>query len=226
MYIQTSDASLHSTGSTMTTSLVGAECKSSSHDCTIQKRVRFDERYNQIFVNHGRYAEDCHETWYDEDDYDDMRAYNRFVMAHFQRQEPNERPQEEDAKNMLPNQATILRSLFYVVTSIRYEVGDVTSILSPALSNQLTALYTGSSNAAMELIGLELHVDKRLKQEAQARREAIQEVVYDVQKEYDRGLWTDEELQRELRDCCLNHSQAFGLFAQLQALAQLGAIDF
>ena len=65
-------------------------------------------------------------------------------------------------------------------------------------------------------------MDKRIKEEARARRESIQDVVYDIQNEHDHGLLADDETCTELRECCLNYSQAFCLLAQLQALAQLG----
>ena len=216
--LQTIDDSVHSTGSTIRTTAASSKSFGSSSTRTIpnKKRVRFDERYNQSFANHDRYAEDCHETWYDQDDYDDMRAYNRMLVARLQRQEE---PQDKN------DAIEILRSTLHLVKSIRHVVDDATTILTPVVSKQLATLYTGS-DAALELIGLELHVDKRLKQEARIRREAIQDVVYDIQTEHDRGLFlNNEELQCELRDCCLNYSQALGLFAQLQALAQLAAGD-
>ncbi|KAL7559794.1 hypothetical protein ACA910_019794 [Epithemia clementina (nom. ined.)] len=113
-------------------------------------------------------------------------------------------------------------------------------MLNTKVQQMLSLLYHNNSSdnddgsLSFELIGLELYLDCRAKWDAQQRRDAILDVVYDVQNEFNAGLFLnsddsdDDDLTRntqayeaELQDSCLNFSQASSLLAHFKAQARL-----
>ncbi|KAL7560984.1 hypothetical protein ACA910_006389 [Epithemia clementina (nom. ined.)] len=125
-------------------------------------------------------------------------------------------------KSMQGQFSHTLQSLFDLVSKVDFVVEDPSSIVSPEMQQMLSQLYTKGDDS-FDLIGLEMHAESRLRRTAKEHREYIQEVVYDVQKEYQEGLLDEEQVHFELRNSCLNYSQAFALLAQIKASAQLVA---
>eukprot|EP00522_Entomoneis_paludosa_P016696 CAMPEP_0172456132 /NCGR_PEP_ID=MMETSP1065-20121228/14216_1 /TAXON_ID=265537 /ORGANISM="Amphiprora paludosa, Strain CCMP125" /LENGTH=207 /DNA_ID=CAMNT_0013208821 /DNA_START=18 /DNA_END=641 /DNA_ORIENTATION=+ len=173
---------------------------------TPSRKVQFNECRNEYFASSTRVAEDCHQTWFTAQDYQEFRATARqAVLDHEQN-----------------SFCTILEQVFESVRSVDFVVEEEAStLLTPQLQEQLSQLF--KSQEALELIGLESYVAASVKQHTCLRREQIQDVVYDIQSEYLQGLWSMEELEEELMESCLNYSQAACLFAQLLAQAQASA---
>ena len=89
---------------------------------------------------------------------------------------------------------------------------------SSSVSHRLSRLYMGCK---LDWIGLEYHCGSpTVRHETKARREALWEVVSDIQSEYEQGLWTVEGRNEELADSCRQLSQPHALYAQLIAHAQ------
>ncbi|KAL7559797.1 hypothetical protein ACA910_019797 [Epithemia clementina (nom. ined.)] len=120
----------------------------------------------------------------------------------------------------------IHQALFDVVASVDHVVEDPMSIMTSEVKKMMSLLYKCSDHgvecSCLDLIGMELYVDCLTRSDVKERRESIQEVVYDIQNEYKAGLLIDRKAYEvELRDSCLNFSQASGLFAILKAHARL-----
>ncbi|KAL7564677.1 hypothetical protein ACA910_021233 [Epithemia clementina (nom. ined.)] len=181
---------------------------------TFQK-LRFEESLNQIHECLGRTVEDCHELWYTGDDYDRMRA---------NRAETIQELRKMDNKQALDNKrsfSSILEDMLGLVSSLNYVVEDATSIMNAKIQKKLSQLYRLDDDISLELIGLEPHIQGELRRVAREHRGQVQDVVYEIQEEKRRGLWSDDKIHDELRDSCLCYSQAFGLLAQLLARAQV-----
>ncbi|KAL7560985.1 hypothetical protein ACA910_006391 [Epithemia clementina (nom. ined.)] len=174
------------------------------------KRVMFDESRNKSFANTERVAKDCRKSWYTKADFSSMRSEMQCTIQELRKKD----------KSMQGQFSHILQSLFDLVSKVDFVVEDPSSIVSPEMQQMLSQLYTKGDDS-FDLIGLEMHVESRLRRTAKEHREYIQEVVYDVQKEYQEGLLDEEQVHFELRDSCLNYSQAFALLAQIKASAQL-----
>ncbi|KAL7559791.1 hypothetical protein ACA910_019791 [Epithemia clementina (nom. ined.)] len=187
------------------------ETKQAFSGTRAKKRVRIDESQNQQHVIHKRAFADMRETWYTNEEYELMRS--RFYKAILDFKKRSSHQDEMSYSN-------ILRALFELVASVEYIVDDPKSILNDDIQRKLALLYT-QEEMSIELIGLESYVVSRVRREARERRDAVQEVVFDVQNEYNAGLLDDDDFSNELRDSCLNFSQACGLFAQLQAQVRL-----
>ncbi|KAL7560983.1 hypothetical protein ACA910_006388 [Epithemia clementina (nom. ined.)] len=176
------------------------------------KRVLFDESRNRSFVNVEKVAEDCRESWYTKADFQAMRAEMQSAIQELRRKD----------KKMHSQVSQTLQALLKLVSSVDYVVEDPSSIVSAEMQQMLSQLYTEGEDS-FALIGLEMHMESKLRRTTKEHREYIQEVVYDIQQEHEAGLLSQDEFHHELRDSCLNYSQAFGLLAQIKARAQLSA---
>ncbi|KAL7560980.1 hypothetical protein ACA910_006386 [Epithemia clementina (nom. ined.)] len=176
------------------------------------KRVQIDESFNQSFANEERVAEECRESWYIKTDFQNMRAELQSTIQEL-------RQKDKKAQSQV---SRILKALLDLVTSVDYVVLDPFSIVDAEMQHMLSQLYT-SGEDSFDLIGLEMYVESQLRQTVKEHREFIQDVVYDIQKENEAGLLSQEEVHFELRESCLNYSQAFALLAQIKASAQLSA---
>ncbi|KAL7564673.1 hypothetical protein ACA910_021230 [Epithemia clementina (nom. ined.)] len=176
------------------------------------KRVQFDESLNQSFANVEQVAEDCRQSWYTKQDFNSMRTEMQNTIQQLRKKD----------KKMQGQVSQPLQALLDLVSSINHVVEDPTSIVSAEMQQRLSQLFTHGEDS-FDLIGLEMHIESRLRRTAKEHREYIQEVVYDIQKEQLAGLLSDDEVHFELRDSCLNYSQAFVLLAQIMASAQLSA---
>ncbi|KAL7577042.1 hypothetical protein ACA910_006784 [Epithemia clementina (nom. ined.)] len=80
-------------------------------------------------------------------------------------------------------------------------------------------------DACLDWIGLEYYLGagRCVRRESKERRHCIQEIVSDIQSEYQLGLWTSKTVETELRDSCTQISQTHSLFAQFLAQAQYRA---
>ncbi|KAL7560975.1 hypothetical protein ACA910_006381 [Epithemia clementina (nom. ined.)] len=173
----------------------------------------FDESSNQSFAYVEKVAEDCREkSWYIKADFQNMRAEMQSTIQELQRKD----------KTMHSPLSKTLKALFNLVSSVDYIVEDLSSIVGANIQQMLSQLYTQGQDSC-DLIGLEMHVEGRLRRTAKEHREYTQEVVYDIQKEYQTGLLDEEKVHFELCESCLNYLQAFGLLAQIKVLAQLFA---
>lgn len=181
-----------------------------------RRSVRINEDANEYYDNHMRCVEDCSETWFDRSDYEEFRASRRSVIQ----QALNDQKWGEDPAKL--SFFHTLRTLYMATRSVDYILNNVHDALTSKQQAQIQQLY--SQDQYLELIGLEYQVCVDMKKDAHAQRDEIQDVVYDIQVETLKGLWSEVEAQTELRDSCLNFSQAAGLFAQLLAQAQL-AVD-
>jgi hypothetical protein len=94
--------------------------------------------------------------------------------------------------------------------------------LTPELEQKLVQLFK-SSDSSLACHGVEYKVAFPVKKDAANRRENLQDGVREIQTERDCGLWSEEEVDEELRDSCLDFSQTACLFPQLLAKAQLAA---
>ena len=178
------------------------------------KRVHFNERRNQSYTNEQRVAEDCHETWYSDDDYFMMRSETRDCIERLRRMDQEI---DDDQDYTLSD---ILRAMLDMVCSITQVVDDARCLLNDETERVFSLLYS-SNNNCIDLIGNELYLQSRWRSESKARRDSILDVVYDIQNEYTAGILTEDKIEEELRESCLYYSQAMVLLAQLQAQAQL-----
>lgn len=73
-----------------------------------------------------------------------------------------------------------------------------------------------------DLIGIEHELVMMIKKDRRQRRDGVQDVVYDIQREHRQGLWEDDdnEMLDEIQESCLHYSQCSDLFTQLLALAR------
>lgn len=186
--------------------LGASKCQSPS-----TKRVHFNESANEAFSNTQRCAEDCHETWYARQEYKQFRAESKDIIFSVSMMED-----ENDQDSF----SGVLKAIFQAVTDIDVVLEDASSIANE-LEQKLAALYTVAGD--LDLIGLEFNIAGFIKSESKKRRFALQQVVAEIQSEYDQGLWSDAEVAQEYKESCCNYSQACCLFAQLLAKAQLKA---
>jgi hypothetical protein len=175
------------------------------------KRVYFNESANVEFSNTQRCAEDCHETWYTRQDYKEFRADSKDIIFSVSM---------IDDENDPDSFSGVLKALFEAVSDMNVVLEDASSIAN-GLEQKLVALYTVAGD--LDLIGLEFNISGFIKSESKQRRLALQEVVAEIQGEYDQGLWSDAEVAQEYQESCCNYSQACCLFGQLLAKAQLHA---
>jgi hypothetical protein len=187
-------------------SLDGAKSQSPS-----TKRVHFNESSNMTHSNKQRCAEDCHETWCTRQEYKQFRSESKDIIFSVSMMED-----EKDQDSF----SGVLKAIFEAVTDIDVVLEDASPIALD-LEQKLAALYTVAGD--LDLIGLEFNIAGFIKSESKKRRFALQEVVAEIQGEYEQGLWSEAEVAQEYRESCCNYSQACCLFAQLLAKAQLKA---
>ncbi|KAL7556837.1 hypothetical protein ACA910_008845 [Epithemia clementina (nom. ined.)] len=119
--------------------------------------------------------------------------------------------------------STSLQVLFQETCAVNRVVRDASQWVQtnhPALERRMALLYTGCQ---LDWIGLEPHAFRR---DTQQRRQALWEVLTDIQSEYEQGLWTVQGRDLEWRDCCRQISQPHALLAQLLAQSQRMASAF
>mmetsp|Transcript_13457 Transcript_13457/g.17547 ORF Transcript_13457/g.17547 Transcript_13457/m.17547 type:complete len:215 (+) Transcript_13457:102-746(+) len=183
--------------------------ESQSRSC----KVRFDECQNEYFANDQRTGEECRTTWYHSEDYQQLRSNARELVL-----------KANDRCSM--TLGVDLKEIYEHVCHVDFLLEDASEILTPALEKKITEIFIKSSESSTEmldLIGLESYVAAGIKKSCAQKREQIQDAVYDIQCEFEHGLWTKNEVEDELRESCLNFSQAACLFAQLLAKAQQAA---
>jgi hypothetical protein len=202
--IPTIDDSTHSVASTFTVEVPIKEYISlSSKAQSPSRKVRFNERRNQHFASSERAAEDCQKNWYTSKDYKQFRSNVRRVVSN-------------------DKFSNAIEEIYEAACAVDFICDDATDLLTPELEQKLVQLFKSSDNS-LDFLGVE-HKDAVLvKKDAANRRVNLQDVVREIQTEFDCGLWGEEEVDEELRDSCLNFSQIACLFPQLLAKAQLAA---
>jgi hypothetical protein len=208
--IPTIDDSTHSVASTFTVEVPIKECVSlSSKAQSPSRKVRFNECRNQYFASTERAAEDCRETWYTAKDYKQFRSNVRRVSN----------GENDDAKYSFSN---AMEEIYEAVCAVDFIIDDATDLFTPELERKLVQLFKSSDNC-LDFLGLEYKIVVPVRKDRKNRRENLQDVVREIQTECDCGLWSEEEVDNELRDSCLKFSQTACLFSQLLAKAQLAA---
>eukprot|EP00523_Entomoneis_sp_CCMP467_P005918 CAMPEP_0168734044 /NCGR_PEP_ID=MMETSP0724-20121128/8607_1 /TAXON_ID=265536 /ORGANISM="Amphiprora sp., Strain CCMP467" /LENGTH=226 /DNA_ID=CAMNT_0008781129 /DNA_START=186 /DNA_END=866 /DNA_ORIENTATION=- len=187
-----------------------------------KRHVVFDEDCNEYF-------EDCRdascweadgkeECWYSKKDYQEFRAELRETVYSCIEEQ---RVGNDDSKNR-PFYAAV-RQLYLTCRRVDYILHDASLLINEKnrhFQSEQDLARIFDSEEAMELIGMEEQIITSIKQDLRQQRDAVQDVVYDIQCEYNRGLWSLTEMAVEMQESCLNHSQSSGLFAQLMARAQ------
>mmetsp|Transcript_13923 Transcript_13923/g.30429 ORF Transcript_13923/g.30429 Transcript_13923/m.30429 type:complete len:202 (-) Transcript_13923:183-788(-) len=181
---------------------VDAPLKQAAHVEVQQKRsVAFDEDNNQYYDNTSRCAEDCAATWFTSADYREFRQTYR----------------EQTNQAAASSNFKAIRDLYLTCTTVNFILEDASELGHAAAKVQAAA----QSMTSFDLIGMESNLCAAVKKDMRKKRESIQDVVFDIQLECDRGLWENvEEMQTELYESCINYTQACGLFAQLIAQMQ------
>ena len=112
----------------------------------------------------------------------------------------------------------VLCSFYDSSSQVDFVLSNAADALTLDQEDDLRCLY--DDEKYLNLIGLEFKVATDIRKDALQRRQAIQDAVYDIQSECDRGLWSVQDAQEELRESCLHYTQTMNLFAQLLAKAQ------
>ena len=176
--------------------------------------VQFNEDANEYYENYGTCAEDCVYNWYAREDY--------VVFRHNMRETIQQALLEQEHCD--GHFFRVLRTLFVATRNVDYILNDVSEALTEQQEEQICQLYhMEPEENRIELLGLEYQVVDDIRKESRAQRDELQDVVYDVQVEYSKGMWTKEEVSEELRESCISFTQASHLFAQLLAKAQRGS---
>ena len=191
-----------------------------------KKCIRVDETQNSYHDDKVKYAEDCHQTWYNDEDYDRFLANHRAIILKAQK------IIQQHQASVTPDYSfsELLDSLVQFSAGIDYSVDEASTLLSSYGKQQLTMLYKKGyeeeeEDERMDWIGLEFYLSHYAARESRRRRAGIQEAVCDIQKQCRNGLWkTFDASEEELKESCYAFSQAFCLFAQYIAQAQL--MDF
>ena len=168
--------------------------------------VSFDEDSNEYFSSDARAAEDCHETWFTDEDYSQFRSHTRRIIV-----------EAVSDNEMLPF-CKVLYNLYDSSRQVDFVLSNAADALTLDQEDDIQCLY--DDEKYLNLIGLELRVATAIRKDALQRRKAVQDAVYDIQSECDRGLWSEQDAQEELRESCLHYTQTMNLFAQLLAKAQ------
>lgn len=183
------------------------------------RSVRFDEGMNQEHQYYSSEQEssgsdiaDGHfsDLWYQDSDFCRFKQENEEIIKRVL--------QEEKWNEESWSFYKTLRVLYSISSEIEYELDDAFAVMCPKqqlLLKQLSHLHHKNANAAPDTIGLEKCFVPCIKKDLETRVEALQDVVAEIQSEYDQGFWSDAQLVAELRECCRNYSQAPCLFAQL-----------
>mmetsp|Transcript_12032 Transcript_12032/g.24855 ORF Transcript_12032/g.24855 Transcript_12032/m.24855 type:complete len:244 (-) Transcript_12032:238-969(-) len=187
------------------------------------RKVRFNESRNKSYDNKTTVADETNRTWYARQDYEKFRNHNTAVVEKAWEFECQE---EDCGRTCVFTQ--LLVDLYHAARAVNYQLSDASILLEKTPKNrqrikELKKLYNkkgSSKDGWMDLIGLECHFLLSVKEDARRQRMAVQDNVQDVQDEYKKGLWNESEMYFEMRESCLNHSQAMGLFGQLLAMAQ------
>lgn len=179
------------------------------------KCIEIDEDRN-TYHSDPRPVEERVGCWYVKKDFASFRSSAREVVEMAMR----EQDKVVHGKELKPTYFNIMRKMYTAVRKLDYELEDATELLTREKSKQLRRLYRRESQ--MELLGLEFYSVKGLKEDAQKVRDEIQDTVYEIQLEQRKGMWTEGEVEDELRDSCRAFSQGPTLFAQLVARACYG----
>lgn len=216
------DESSHSTQSTLTVRSHSKKPRkrAPTSNSTAERHVCFNEHLTQFFDdNKSRCANDCSENWYNEDDYDDFRGIvkERIQKCH----------KEQKNNHFLSEACQAIRDLYQQVHEVDYILPNALELMAEDTTklNRLSELISSSTSCDEEeddeLIGLEHQLVLSVKNDLRQRRDAVQDAVHDIQCERRQGLWPDEdEMQKEIKDSCLHHSQCSALFFQLLAVAR------
>ncbi|KAL7556044.1 hypothetical protein ACA910_015759 [Epithemia clementina (nom. ined.)] len=189
-----------------------------SADAITKKSVWFNEECNRYHVDEREFVDTNighNQTWYSEEDYEKMRDnIRRLVEEALVGTQGNDEP-----ANIL--HILILHALLEGAKQVNYVLDDASQLKN--VSNKLTHLYSRKTGGSFEYIGLERYLSRAVSTDSRERRRSIQEVVSDIQSEFQLGLWSEQDLGKEYHDCCRHISQPQILFAQLVARAQLKA---
>ncbi|KAL7569594.1 hypothetical protein ACA910_009564 [Epithemia clementina (nom. ined.)] len=195
--------------------------------------VRFDEDnicyHDDPFrtcSSHNNNYYDCYDTWYSASEYRAIQAQVKRVLLDAKKslkREEQENSRRRHGGDASINTKSILRELMDLTSQVNYGLRSVSKLVTPSVHQKLELLYQYElQNDQYEdsWIGLESFLQPYLQEEALQRMESINEVVSDIQAEYNYHLWSDAEVETELCDSCRNFSQALGLLAQFLAMAQ------
>ena len=177
--------------------------KQSVSNCR-RRRLQINERRNEYFSDSTRAAEDCHETWYQAEDYDIFRAHAATRSAQL--------------KETCRAYHKLARTLFAVLCDVDFVCNDCS--LLQVWTSEVEQVLREFWHEHPDRIGWDDFLVPGLRTDFYERTKVIQDVVAEVQDEHAKGIWTQEEAENELRDCCLNYSQALVLFSQMMARSQ------
>ena len=161
--------------------------------------ARINEQLNQCYEDSERCAEDCIDTWYQPQDFARFKADRKNSLSQF-------------------NEESLQQHLFDVyqtLCKVDFVCSECSPLWTASQENELRKLIH-----EQEVVGLEYLLVSNIRQDALDRREAIQDIVDEIQTEHTCGLWTDFEAQHELRECCATYTQVSALFSQMVAKAQ------
>eukprot|EP00527_Entomoneis_sp_CCMP2396_P008790 CAMPEP_0198139512 /NCGR_PEP_ID=MMETSP1443-20131203/2797_1 /TAXON_ID=186043 /ORGANISM="Entomoneis sp., Strain CCMP2396" /LENGTH=213 /DNA_ID=CAMNT_0043801653 /DNA_START=115 /DNA_END=752 /DNA_ORIENTATION=- len=174
-----------------------------------QRKVRFNECRHQYFADSRISVEDDDEgsttTWYASTDYGQFRSNAQDVILGALAL--------KDGRSFV----STIEHVYDQVCQLDYILEDADEMMNSELEQQINQLFLDNN---IDLIGLESYVSFAIKKSWQQKRENIQDAVYDVQSEFELGLWEVGEVDEELRNSCQNFSQPACLFAQLVAKGQ------
>ena len=196
-----------------------------------RKRVRFSLNQNVYHEDKVRTSlNECRSTWFTDQEYKTIACEARLIKLEYQMKLFNllrarEQGQEDNENSpAIVYFSAVLSDLLRLSSTINFVVDDVSRLLTPQIEEKLRLLYVERSdkgdNYRFDWVGLECFILDSLRSESKSRYESIQEVVSDIEAEYNFNLWTTAEMEDELRDSCRNFSQAHGLMAQLIARAR------
>lgn len=187
------------------------------------RRVIFNEDLNQYHDNTIRCEEDCHETWYKTQDYQEFRSNKRKTLHEWQ--------SKYELNTNCSRFFHLLRDLYEQTKQVDYILDDVSELLNQKQFKQfkeLAKLYA-KSEEIYGYIGMEHRLVDSIERDIGQRKYDILKTVYEIQCEQRiDGLWEncDEEMQIEMRESCLHYSQCNVLFSQMIALAQRMAMNY
>eukprot|EP00522_Entomoneis_paludosa_P012783 CAMPEP_0172439786 /NCGR_PEP_ID=MMETSP1065-20121228/659_1 /TAXON_ID=265537 /ORGANISM="Amphiprora paludosa, Strain CCMP125" /LENGTH=223 /DNA_ID=CAMNT_0013188519 /DNA_START=75 /DNA_END=749 /DNA_ORIENTATION=- len=189
------------------------------------------EHETNVYIDNPRTSwEEVTCTWYTSSEYSAFRQDCRACLRQLQQQQAHE-------TSPVATVTQIMELLYTTVTQVDYVLDDAQVLVdklnraSPNHNHKgktlppLTQRLFGQLYAPQHWIGLGLEYRYHgfLKEDALERRESLQTVVGDIQREYTYGLWTSNEVPEEFRESCLHFSQVSSLMAQFLAMAQYQA---
>ena len=163
-----------------------------------KKQVRINEDCNEVFYQSLISSSvDRSHSWYSSSDYRKFRACFARDLSRLK----------------TSKRSTALVDLYSLCCGVSYKLSDVSEVVSADFNTVATAFQHAHNSTSL---GFESKVTRISNSETGDRAEAIQDVVQDIQQEYDEGEWdVEEDYAEELRECCMAFSQADCLFAQI-----------